>query len=76
MGAGRDGGGDASGEVLFEMTQLGQQMRVAAIDVATSTEVVIIAPLGASRVQMQNTALAKLRRKLAAAPAADRPRLF
>jgi hypothetical protein len=62
------GGPGSSGEVLFEFTQLGQQMRVAAIDAATSTEVVIIAPLTASRLQMQNIALAKLRRKLGQQP--------
>lgn len=63
MGPNRGGQG-SSGEVFFEFIQLGQQMRVAAIDAATSTEVVIIAPLAASRLQMQNIALAKLRRKL------------
>lgn len=62
------GGQGSSGEVFFEFTQLGQQMRVAAIDAATSTEVVIIAPLAASRLQMQNIALAKLRRKLGQQP--------
>jgi hypothetical protein len=62
------GGQGSSGEVLFEFTQLGQQMRVAAIDAATSTEVIIIAPLTASRLQMQNIALAKLRRKLGQQP--------
>jgi len=63
MGLGHGGTGSSS-EVFFEFTQLGQQMRVAAIDAATATEVVIIAPLTASRLQMQNVALAKLRRKL------------
>jgi hypothetical protein len=59
-----DRGGDGSGQVFFEFTQLGGQMRVAAIDAATTTEVVIIAPLTATRLQMQQIALAKLRRKL------------
>jgi hypothetical protein len=75
MGPNRDGR-DSSGEVFFEFTQLGQQVRVAAIDAATSTEVVIIAPLTASRLQMQNIALAKLKRKLADSPAAESPRRF
>lgn len=70
------GGQGASGEVLFEFAQLGQQMRVAAIDAATSTEVVIIAPLTATRLQMQTIALAKLRRKLAESPAPAQPRRF
>lgn len=51
-------------EVLFEFMQVGQQMRVAAIHAATLTEVVVIAPLTASRHQMQQIALAKLQRKL------------
>jgi hypothetical protein len=50
--------------VLFEFVQVGQQMRVAAIHEASMTEVVVIAPLTASRHQMQQIALAKLRRKL------------
>ena len=58
------GGGGAPGEVFFEFTQVGAQMRVAAIDAATATEVVVIAPLSATRLQMQNLALAKLKRKL------------
>lgn len=56
----------APAEVLFEFTQVGQQMRVAAIDVATQTEVVVIAPVTASRLQMQGLAMAKLKRKLQA----------
>jgi len=52
-------------EVLFEFTQVGQQMRVSAIDADTRTEVVVIAPLTASRYQMQSVATAKLKKKLA-----------
>ncbi len=59
--------GGKSGEVLFEFRQLGQQMRVAALDSATGIEVVVIAPLSATPLQMQNLALGKLRRRLAAA---------
>jgi len=70
-----DGRGGRSGEVFFEFTQLGGQMRVAAIDAATATEVVIIAPLTATRIQMQNIALAKLRRRLAEIKASE-PRRF
>jgi len=75
MGAGHGRSG-VPGEVLFEFTQLGQQMRVAAIDAATATEVVVIAPLTASRLHMQNLALAKLRRRLAAAAPSPEPRRF
>ncbi|SMQ62790.1 hypothetical protein SAMN06295905_0718 [Devosia lucknowensis] len=53
------------GEVLFEFIQVGQQMRVAAVDAATGIEVVVIAPLNSARGHMQRLALAKLRRRLA-----------
>ena len=62
-----------SGRVLFEFAPLGQQMRVAAIDEATGIEVVLIAPLKASRHQMQQQALAKLRRRLGATEPPDKP---
>jgi len=52
------------GRVFFEFVQMGQAMRVAAIDEASGTEVVIVAPLSATRLQMQQLALAKLRRRL------------
>lgn len=53
-----------SGGVLFEFVQMGQVMRVAAIDEVTGTEVFVITPVSASRLQMERLALAKLRRKL------------
>ncbi len=53
-----------SGQVFFEFTQMGPQMRVAAIDAATGIEVIVIAPVAATRIQMQNLALAKLKRRL------------
>ncbi|KQX43008.1 hypothetical protein ASD04_03415 [Devosia sp. Root436] len=58
----------ADGEVYFEFVQVGQQMRVAAIDAATGTEVIVITPVRATKLQMQQVALAKLRRKLGEAP--------
>lgn len=54
----------ADGEVYFEFVQVGQQMRVAAIDAATGTEVIVITPVSASKYQMQQVALAKLRKRL------------
>ena len=39
-------------------------MRVAAIDAATGIEVVVIAPVTATQIQMQTLALAKLRRRM------------
>lgn len=53
-----------AGEVLFEMTAIGSQLRVAAIDGATGTEVVVIAPSTASQKQIETLAIAKLRRRL------------
>ncbi len=64
MRRGADGRPAAPGEVYFEFTRLGAQMRVAAIDAATGTEIVIIAPVTATQVQMQAVALAKLKRRL------------
>jgi hypothetical protein len=58
------GGKGSSGEVLFEFKQVGPQMRVAAIDSRTGIEVVIIAPVTATQIQVQNLALAKLKRRL------------
>ena len=58
----------ADGEVYFEFVQVGQQMRVAAIDAATGTEIIVITPISANKYQMQQIALAKLRRKLGEAP--------
>jgi hypothetical protein len=53
-----------SGGVLFEFVQMGQVMRVAAIDEVTGTEVFVITPVSATRLQMERVALAKLRRRL------------
>ena len=50
--------------VLFEFVQLGQQVRVSAIDEATGTEVVVICPPQLGQLQMQRMALNKLRHKM------------
>ncbi|WP_332686698.1 DUF6898 family protein [Devosia sp.] len=63
----------ADGEVYFEFVQVGQQMRVAAIDAATGVEVIVITPVTANKYQMQQVALAKLRKKLAEAAPATPP---
>ena len=52
------------GEVLFEYVRVGAQTRVSAIDPKTGIEVVIVAPTNAPRHQVQQIAMAKLRRKL------------
>ncbi len=49
-------------EILLEVRQLGQSLRVAAVDAGTGQEVVFIAPLGASRRQIAELAAAKLER--------------
>jgi len=51
-------------DVLLEFSQVGKQMRVAAIDARTGVEVIIITPLNATRQQMQQIAVAKLRRRI------------
>lgn len=68
----------ADGEVYFEFVQVGQQMRVAAIDAATGIEVIVITPAIATKSQMQQMALAKLRKRLGAPTAPGEPsrRLF
>jgi len=63
LGGGSTGASGQS-EVYFEFRQIGGQMRVAAIDAKTGIEVIVIAPVTASQIQMQNLALAKLRRRL------------
>jgi len=64
MAWGADKSPPPPGQVYFEFTQLGGQMRVAAIDARTGTEVIVIAPLSATQSQMQTLALAKLRRRM------------
>lgn len=64
MGRGADKSAPPRGEVYFEFIQVGAQMRVAAIDAASGIEVVVIAPLAATQLQMQTLALAKLKRRL------------
>lgn len=53
-----------SGETYVEFIQVGDYMRVAAIDAATGTEVVIMGPAHAARADLQRLALAKLNRAL------------
>jgi hypothetical protein len=52
-------------EVIVEMRPVGGVVRVAAIDVASGTEVVIMGPASASPQSLEQVAVAKLRRKLA-----------
>ncbi|MBK8009655.1 MAG: serine hydroxymethyltransferase [Rhizobiales bacterium] len=52
-------------EVIVEMRPIGGVVRVAAIDVATGTEVVVMGPASASPQSLEQLAVAKLRRRLA-----------
>lgn len=53
------------GEVIVEMRPIGGVVRVAAVDVATGTEVVVMGPATASQQTLEQVAIAKLKRKLA-----------
>jgi hypothetical protein len=55
------------GEVYFEITAIGRNVKVAAIDGGTGTEVVVMGPASASQAQLQQLALAKLKARLKAA---------
>jgi len=55
---------NGEGEVIVEMRPVGGVVRVAAIDVATGTEVVVMGPASASQQTLEQVAIAKLRRKL------------
>lgn len=47
-------------EVLFEIRRLGKNLRVIAIDPETKTEVVMIAPINATKNQIKKNAARKL----------------
>lgn len=54
-----------AGEIYVEFKQVGQVMRVSAVDAATGMEVVIMGPVSASQKDLQKVAVAKLKRRLA-----------
>jgi hypothetical protein len=62
MGADRQDGR----EVLFEFTQIGAAVRVAAIDAASGVEVTVMGPASATRGDLQRLALGKLKARLRA----------
>lgn len=59
---------DARRDVLFEFTVIGSVVRVCAIDSVTGIEVVTMGPAGASRADLQQLALAKLKARLVREP--------
>lgn len=56
---------EGAGEVIFEITRVGDVQRVAAVDVATGVEVVVQAPANAALADVRALALRKLERALA-----------
>jgi len=54
-----------TGEVYLEFQNVGNAVRVAAVDAATGTEVVIMGPATASQDELQRVAVQKLRTQLA-----------
>lgn len=52
------------GEVIIEMRPVGSVVRVAAVDVATGTEVVVFGPANAPHRSLEELAMNKLRRRL------------
>lgn len=60
--------GGSNRDVIFEIARVGDVQRVAAVDVATGTEVVVQAPGNAALADVRALALKKLERALADAP--------
>jgi len=56
----------AAREVYFEFTVIGSAVRVAAIDAASNTEVVVMGPASAAQADLKRLALQKLEARLAA----------
>lgn len=54
------------GEVYFEFTAIGRNVRVSAIDAATGTEVTVMGPASAAQADLQRLALQKLMARLKA----------
>ncbi len=55
-----------TGEVIIEMRPVGTVVRVAAIDVKTGIEVVVMGPATAPQRALEELAINKLKKKLAA----------
>ena len=54
------------GEIYFEFTAIGRNVKVSAIDAATGTEISVMGPSTASQADLQRLALQKLLAKLGA----------
>lgn len=60
---------DTGGEIYFEFTAIGRNVKVSAIHAATGTEISIMGPATASRADLQRLALQKLVARLKAGSA-------
>jgi hypothetical protein len=75
LGGVSGGGGPGRREALLEFVQVGEFVRVAAVDPESGVEVVVMGPASAARGDLERLALRKLARALEAAggAAADAP---
>ncbi len=75
MPGARDAGvsGEAEREIIFEIVRLGATQRMAAIDVASGVEVVVIAPANAALADVRTLALKKLERAISGSGEAETP---
>ncbi len=60
----KDDGADARREIYIEYKQVGQAMKVTAIDAETGLEVVIMGPASAAQTHLQKIAVQKLEMQL------------
>lgn len=60
-GQGKEPDSAAGREVIFEYVPIGASVKISAIDVETGTEVSVIGPSTASRMELERVALRKLR---------------
>lgn len=58
------GTGQGTGEVIIEMRPVGTVVRVAAVDVATGTEVIVMGPASAPQKALEELVFAKLKKRL------------
>ncbi|WP_319531388.1 DUF6898 family protein [uncultured Cohaesibacter sp.] len=53
-----------AGEIYIEFFVIGPQMKAVAVDAATGVEVTVFGPKTVSRLELQNLAVRKLKRRL------------
>lgn len=67
VGAGTPDNDPRAGEIYLQFQQVGQAIKVTAVDAATGTEVVVMGPANASRTDLQKVAVRKLKAQIAKA---------